>query len=68
MGSTRGCVELCRLTPEGLLAVLHHRFGREKVGVDVAGIEKLRQRLGLKALLRPKVHVILIGDKLKYLG
>lgn len=58
---------LCQLTPEGLLAVLHHRFGSKNVGVDVAGIIKLRQRLGLRAFRRPKVHVVLIGNKLKYL-
>jgi hypothetical protein len=58
---------LCRLTSDGLLAVLQHEFGREKVSVGAAGIDKVRQRLGLIPLRRPKVHVILVGNRLKYL-
>lgn len=58
---------LCRLTPEGLLAVLQHEFGHENVRMEVDGIVKLRQRLGLRPLRRPKVHVLLIGDELRYL-
>lgn len=58
--------DLCRLTPEGLLAVLQHKFGRENINVDVAGIVKLRQRLGLRAVRKPKVHVMLVGDRLIY--
>jgi hypothetical protein len=58
--------ELCRLTPEGLLAVLQHKFGHDNVSVDVEGLVKQRQRLGLKPLRRPKVHVILIDGNLSY--
>ena len=65
--SSHEYVDLCRLTPEGLIAVLEHKFGRENVRLDLPGVIKIRQRLGLRALRRPKTHVILVGDKLKYL-
>jgi hypothetical protein len=57
---------LCRFTPEGVLVVLQHQFGRDEVAMDVDGIVKLRQRLGLRPLRRPKVHVLLVGDGLRY--
>lgn len=60
-------VDLCRLTSDGLLAVLQHKFGRSNVRVDVFGVTKIRQRLGLKVLRHPKTHVILVGDELRYL-
>jgi hypothetical protein len=56
---------LCRLTPEGILAVLHHKFGLDKVPFEIEGLVKLRQRLGLIPLRRPKARVMLIGRRLK---
>lgn len=60
--------DLCRLTADGLLAVLQHKFGRQNVNVDVYGIDKQRLRLGLRYLPRPKVHVIFVGNRLKFLN
>lgn len=59
--------DLCRYAADGLLVVMQHKFGRENVNFDVAGIDKLRRRLGLQVLRRPKIHVALVGYKLTYL-